>query len=171
MFALERLGGMRALGVVGSLPAALFQSSSDSQHRAAWASMPRGVQWYLCWVGLGVKSVTRCLHTNLLPKKDLSFDLCKSICFFKVWHECGSNTGAVFIFGDHIVGHNTNGRTMCFYLSWRFSTLLPWPFELQGKVLAGHTEETLSAAFFRLISYKLITFLPTAPWFCKLWCD
>ena len=91
MFALERLGGMRALGVVGSLPAALFQSSSDSQHRAAWASMPRGVQWYLCWVGLGVKSVTRCLHTNLLPKKDLSFNLCKSICFLKVWQECGSN--------------------------------------------------------------------------------
>ena len=33
--------------------------------------------------------------------------------------------------------------------------------ECNGKVLAGHTEETLSAAFFRLISYKLITFLPT----------
>jgi len=33
--------------------------------------------------------------------------------------------------------------------------------ECNGKVLAGHTEETLSAAFFRLISYKLISFLPT----------
>ena len=30
----------------------------------------------------------------------------------------------------------------------------------RGKVLAGHTEESLSAAFFRLISYKLMTFSP-----------
>lgn len=34
--------------------------------------------------------------------------------------------------------------------------------ECNGKVLAGHTEESLSAAFFRLISYKLVAFSPVS---------
>lgn len=34
--------------------------------------------------------------------------------------------------------------------------------ECNGKVLAGHTEESLSAAFFRLISYKLVTIPPVS---------
>ncbi|CAK8997805.1 Origin recognition complex subunit 4 [Durusdinium trenchii] len=34
--------------------------------------------------------------------------------------------------------------------------------ECNGKVLKGHTEESLSSAFYRLISYKLVNFIPVS---------